>query len=70
MNFLKMYLDVPGLSCGKGDLISWPGIKPGSLALGVWNQPLDHQGSPSSHEFDENIFLAHFHFLISNKKCA
>ena len=49
---------------------SWPGIKPGSLALGVWTQPLDHQGSPSSHEFDENIFLVHFQFLISNKKCA
>lgn len=31
-----IYLDVLGLSCGKGDLISWPGIKPGSLALGAW----------------------------------
>ena len=66
MNFLKMYLDVLGLSCGKGDLISRPGIKPGSLALGVWNQPLDHQVM----NFDENIFLVHFQFLISNKKCA
>lgn len=70
MNFFKMYLDVLGLNCGKGDLISWPGIKPGSLALGVWNQPLNHQGSPSSREFDENIFPVHFQFLISNKKCA
>ena len=26
---------------------SWPGIEPGSPALGAWSQPLDHRGSPS-----------------------
>ena len=25
--------------------LPWPGIKPMPLALKVWNQPLDHQGS-------------------------
>ena len=32
-----IYLAAPGLSCGMWDLVPWPGIKPGSPALGAWS---------------------------------
>ena len=28
---------VPGLSCGMWGLVPWPGIEPGSHALGAWS---------------------------------
>ena len=33
--FLFIYLAAPGLSCGMGDLVPWPGIEPGPPALGA-----------------------------------
>ena len=33
----KIYLTVPGLSCGMWDLVPWPGIEPRPPALGVWS---------------------------------
>ena len=44
--YVFIYLSALGLSCGMWDLVPQPGIKPGPPALGVWSQPLDHQGSP------------------------
>ena len=41
-----IYLVVLGLRCSMGDLVPWPGMKLGLPALGMWSQPLDHQGSP------------------------
>ena len=34
--FLFIYLATLGLSCSMRDLVPWPGIKPGPLALGAW----------------------------------
>ena len=44
---ILIYLAVRGLSCGVWDLVPWPGIKLRPPALGVWEWPLDHQGSPT-----------------------
>ena len=35
--YFKIYLAVPGLSCGMQDLIPRPGIEPGPPALGAWS---------------------------------
>ena len=32
-----IYLAVLGVSCGMQDLVPWPGIEPGSPALGAWS---------------------------------
>ena len=46
---LFIYLAAPGLSCSMQDLVSWPGIEPGTLALRTQNpSQLDHQWSPNS----------------------
>ena len=34
--YCMSYREVPELSCGMWDLVLWPGIKPGSPALGTW----------------------------------
>ena len=35
--FLFIYMAVPSLICGLWDLVPWPGIEPGSPALGTWS---------------------------------
>ena len=35
--YLNIYLAMPGLSCSMWDLVPWPGIEPGSPALGAWS---------------------------------
>ena len=63
LQYLVIYLAVPGLSCGVWDLVPWPGLEPGPSALGVWS--LSHTPGPagkSPHVFIASSFCRFLHW--------
>ena len=46
---LNIYLAMPGLSCSMWDLVPWPGIEPGSPALGAWVLATGPPGKSPTH---------------------
>ena len=46
---------VPSLICGLWDLVPWPGIEPGSPALGTWS--LSHWATREAHFYSFKCFI-------------
>ena len=59
-----MYLAVPNLSCCLWDLVLWPGVKPGSPALGAWR--LNHW---TSREVLVSVFWRILFSLLLSRGC-
>ena len=62
--YLFVYLGALGFSCGMWDLVPWPGIEPGPLALGVWRLSVC-----ATMEAPECIFITLYAFRAARKAC-